>query len=157
MGIMVTTQGPKVVEYNCRFGDPETQVVLPLYDGDVLQLMLFAATGKLSALPVVRSCKGSAAVVVLASAGYPGSYALGKAVSGLEAAASTGARVLHAGTRLQDGVLQTAGGRVFGVVGSGDTLAQALDQAYAGAAEVRFEGCYYRKDIGKKGLAKCSN
>ena len=157
VGIMVTAQGPKVVEYNCRFGDPETQVVLPLYEGDVLQLMLAASTGKLSTLPPVRSCKGSAAVVVLASAGYPGSYASGKAISGLEAAAATGARVLHAGTRLQEGVLQTAGGRVFGVVGSGDSLAKALDQAYAGAAEVRFEGCFYRKDIGKKGLAKCSN
>lgn len=158
VGVMVTAEGPKVVEYNCRFGDPETQVVLPLYDGDVLELFAKAAHGQLAQLPPVRKPKGCAAVVVLASAGYPGSYETGKAVAGIAAAeATTGARVLHAGTRLVGKELQTAGGRVFSVVGSGATLKGALDQAYAGAAQVQFEGCFYRKDIGKKGLAKCSN
>jgi len=157
VGVMVTPQGPKVVEYNCRFGDPETQVVLPLYDGDVLQLLLAASQGAIATLPPPRKPKGSAAVIVLASAGYPGSYEVGKAVHGIEKAESTGAQVLHAGTKRSNGVLQSAGGRVFGVVGSGDTLKAALDQAYAGAGEVSFEGCFYRKDIGKRGLEKCSN
>lgn len=159
VGIMVTAEGPKVVEYNCRFGDPETQVVLPLYDGDVLELFAKAAHGQLAQLPPVRKPKGCAAVVVLASAGYPGSYETGKAViTDIPVVeATTGARVLHAGTRLVGKELQTAGGRVFSVVGSGATLKGALDQAYAGAAQVQFEGCFYRKDIGKKGLAKCSN
>lgn len=157
VGVMVTPQGPKVVEYNCRFGDPETQVVLPLYDGDVLQLLLAASQGAIATLPAPRKPKGSAAVIVLASAGYPGNYEVGKVVHGIEKAEATGAQVLHAGTKRSNGVLQSAGGRVFGVVGSGETLKAALDQAYAGASEVVFEGCFYRKDIGKRGLEKCLN
>lgn len=157
VGVMVTPQGPKVVEYNCRFGDPETQVVLPLYDGDVLQLLLAASQGAIATLPAPRKPKGSAAVIVLASAGYPGNYEVGKVVHGIAEAEATGAQVLHAGTKRSENVLQTAGGRVFGVVGSGETLKAALDQAYAGAGEVVFEGCFYRKDIGKRGLEKCSN
>jgi len=157
VGIMVTSQGPKVVEYNCRFGDPETQVVLPLYAGDVLELFEKAAKGQLASLPALQKPVGCAAVVVLASAGYPGSYASGKTVTGIENAEATGAQVLHAGTRVDNSRLVTSGGRVFGVVGRGTSLKEALDQAYAGAAQVVFDGCFYRKDIGKKGLAKCSN
>lgn len=157
VGIMVTSQGPKVVEYNCRFGDPETQVVLPLYAGDVLDLFYKAAIGRIGELPPVGNKPESAAVVVIASAGYPGSYASGKLVTGLDKAESTGAKVLHAGTKNADKGLVTAGGRVFGVVGKGSSLQAALDQAYAGVAEVQFEGAFHRKDIGKKGLAKCSN
>lgn len=157
VGIMVTKLGPKVVEYNCRFGDPETQVVLPLYAGDVLDLFYKAAVGRIAELPPVGNKPESAAVVVIASAGYPGSYESGKVVTGLEKAESTGAKVLHAGTKISDKGLVTAGGRVFGVVGKGSSLQAALDQAYAGVAEVQFEGAFHRKDIGKKGLAKCSN
>ena len=154
VGIMVTSQGPKVVEYNCRLGDPECQVVLPLYDGDILALFDAAERGTLSSLKTPEAPKGSAAVVVLASGGYPGDYKKGCEVTGLEAAEKTGAHVLHAGTKMENGHLVTAGGRVFGVVGSGETLQYALDQAYAGCAEVKYDGIFYRKDIGKKGLQR---
>ena len=154
VGIMVTPQGPKVVEYNCRLGDPECQVVLPLYDGDVLALFDAAERGVLSSLKAPEAPKGSAAVVVLASGGYPGDYKKGCVVTGLEAAEKTGAHVLHAGTKMENGNLVTAGGRVFGVVGSGDTLRDALNQAYAGCTEVKYDGIFYRKDIGKKGLQR---
>ncbi len=154
VGIMVTAEGPKVVEYNCRLGDPECQVVLPLYDGDVLALFDAAERGSLSSLKVPQSPKGSAAVVVLASEGYPGDYKKGCTVSGIEKAEKLGAHVLHAGTKMEKGKLVTSGGRVFGVVGSGTTLQNALDQAYAGCAEVKFDGVFYRRDIGKKGLRR---
>ena len=157
VGIMVTSQGPKVVEYNCRFGDPETQVVLPLYAGDVLELFLKAAQGKLSTLPGVSMNREHAAVVVMASAGYPGNYETGKTITGISEAQATGAQVLHAGTRLAGSELQTAGGRVFGVVGQGESLKQALNQAYAGVQQIQFDGRFFRTDIGKKGLEKCSN
>jgi phosphoribosylamine--glycine ligase len=154
VGIMVTPQGPKVVEYNCRLGDPECQVVLPLYDGDILALFDAAERGKLASLKAPEAPKGSAAVVVLASEGYPGDYEKGRVVTGIDAAEKTGAHVLHAGTKMENGNLVTAGGRVFGVVGSGETLRDALDQAYAGCAEVKYDGIFYRKDIGKKGLQR---
>lgn len=155
VGIMVTSEGPKVVEYNCRLGDPECQVVLPLYGGDVLELFDAAEKGELAKLVKPEAKAGSAAVVVLAEAGYPGHYEKGKAVTGIEAAKAKGANVLHAGTKLENGKLVTSGGRVFGVTGEGKTLKEALDVAYAGAAEVKFDGVFYRKDIGRKGLAKC--
>jgi phosphoribosylamine--glycine ligase len=154
VGVMVTAQGPKVVEFNCRLGDPETQCVLPLYDGDLADLFLKAATGRITA-SASPAPKGSAAVVVLASGGYPGSYRNGFPILGTtEAEAVPGVQVLHAGTKLKqpDEVLVTAGGRVLGVTGRGATLKEALESAYAGVAEIRFEGMHYRKDIGKKGL-----
>lgn len=157
VGIMVTGQGPalapKVVEFNCRLGDPETQCVLPLYDGDLADLFLKAATGRIaaSASPAPR---GSAAVVVLASGGYPGSYRNGFPITGTtEAEALPGVQVLHAGTKRKDGFLVTAGGRVLGVTGRGASLKEALDIAYMGVSKIRFEGMHFRKDIGKKGLA----
>jgi len=156
VGVMVTAQGPKVVEYNCRFGDPETQVVLPVFDGDVLELLLHASQGSLATYSCPRTPKGSAAVVVMASEGYPGTYPTGRAVTGIEAAEATGAQVLHAGTRLDNGSLVTSGGRVFGVVGTGNSLQEALQVAYAGVTCVHYEGRFFRKDIGKKGLARCS-
>ncbi len=154
VGIMVTSKGPKVVEYNCRLGDPECQIVLPLYDGDVLELFDAAEKGEIAKLGTPKPPKGSAAIIVLASAGYPGSYEKGKVVTGIDAAEAKGVSVLHAGTKMADGKLVTNGGRVFGVVASGATLQDALDTAYAGAAEVKFDGVFYRKDIGKKGLAR---
>lgn len=154
VGIMVTSKGPKVVEYNCRLGDPECQIVLPLYDGDVLELFDAAEKGEIAKLGTPKPPKGSAAIIVLASAGYPGSYEKGKVVTGIDAAEAKGVSVLHAGTKMADGKLVTNGGRVFGVVASGATLQDALNTAYAGAAEVKFDGVFYRKDIGKKGLAR---
>ena len=155
VGIMVTAKGPKVVEYNCRLGDPECQIVLPLYDGDVLALFDAAEKGELAKLGAPKAPKGSSAIVVLASAGYPGSYEKGKVVTGIEEAEKNGAQVLHAGTKMVDGKLVTnGGGRVFGVVGHGETLQAALDIAYEAAEKVQFEGKFYRKDIGKKGLAR---
>jgi phosphoribosylamine--glycine ligase len=155
VGIMVTPKGPKVVEYNCRLGDPEAQVVLPVFDGDFLDLVQHAVEGKLANYPVKVAKQRSAAVVVMASGGYPGAYQSGKVVTGIAEAEATGAQVLHAGTKIDHGNLVTAGGRVFGVVGVGDSLQKALDQAYAGVAKVRYEGSFNRKDIGKKGLARC--
>jgi phosphoribosylamine--glycine ligase len=154
VGVMVTSQGPKVVEFNCRLGDPETQCVLPLYDGDLADLFLKAATGKIAA-SASPAPQGSAAVVVLASGGYPGSYRNGFRIDGTaEAEAVPGVQVLHAGTKIKepDGVLVTAGGRVLGITGRGPTLKDALDAAYAGVSKIRFEGMHFRKDIGKKGL-----
>lgn len=157
VGIMVTKDGPKVVEYNCRLGDPECQVVLPVYDGDVLALFDAAERGELRNFQAAEQPKGAAAVVVMASAGYPGSYAKGKEISGIEEAEALGAAVVHAGTRSQDGKLLTSGGRVLGVVGMGKDLRAALDKAYEGCGKIRFEGAFFRKDIGQKGLSKCKN
>ncbi|MDR2594071.1 MAG: phosphoribosylamine--glycine ligase, partial [Fibromonadaceae bacterium] len=151
IGIMATKQGPKVVEYNCRLGDPETQAVLAVYKGDLLDLFHKAAMGKVKEIAETEP-QGYAAVVVVASKGYPGKYENGKAISGVSEAEKKGAVVLHAGTKLQNGELQTAGGRVFGVVGKSDTLKSALDIAYSSVNEIKFEGVYFRKDIGKKGL-----
>ncbi len=165
VGLMLTGKGPKVVEYNCRLGDPETQCVLPIYDGDLAELFRAAAAGRLDTLPSAAgaihesprrspTATGSAAaVVVLASGGYPGAYKNGLRIEGIEAAETLpGVQVLHAGTRLQDGLPATAGGRVLGVTGRGATLREALDAAYAGVDCIRFEGMHYRKDIGRKGL-----
>ena len=155
VGIMVTKNGPKVVEYNCRLGDPECQVVLPVYDGDVLALFDAAEKGELASFSAPKSPKGSAAIVVMASAGYPGHYEKGKVITGVENAESIGAAVIHAGTKSENGKLFSAGGRVLGVVGTGDDLKNALDKAYAGCERIHFEGAFYRKDIGQKGLARC--
>lgn len=157
VGIMVTSTGPKVVEYNCRLGDPECQIVLPLYEGDVLALFDAAERGKLSEVSAPETPAKSAAIVVLASKGYPGEYEKGKEIKGIENAEKAGAQVLHAGTVLKEGRLLSSGGRVLGVVGIGDTLQAALDQAYAGAQEIHFDGVFYRKDIGQKGLKRCLN
>ncbi|MDR2579723.1 MAG: phosphoribosylamine--glycine ligase [Fibromonadaceae bacterium] len=153
LGIMVTKEGPKLVEYNCRLGDPETQAVLAVYGGDLLDLFYKAAMGKIKELAKINH-QGYAAVVVMASEGYPGEYKSGVSISGISEVEKTSALLLHAGTRIQDYELQTAGGRVFGVVGKGTTLKAALDVAYSGVKKIKFAGAHYRSDIGKKGLAK---
>ena len=162
IGIMAKNGIPKVIEYNCRLGDPETQVILPLYKGDLLELFYNASVGATAAVgadlrvcptdAVVSTDAESAAVVVIASEGYPGKYATGKTITGIEAAEQKGAVVLHAGTKMQNGELQTSGGRVFGIVGKASSLQEALNIAYAGAKKIKFEGKYFRTDIGKKGL-----
>ncbi|GHV14933.1 phosphoribosylamine--glycine ligase [Fibrobacterales bacterium] len=157
VGIMVLEdRTPKVVEYNCRLGDPETQAVLAVYNGDLLELFLSAADGKIGNLAVADNNNKSqnyAAVVVMASKGYPAKYETGKVVLGLENAKKMGAVALHAGTKLNaSGELLTAGGRVFGVVGKGETLKSAIAIAYAGVNEIKFEGAQFRKDIGHRAL-----
>jgi phosphoribosylamine--glycine ligase len=149
-GIMLTKDGPKVIEYNCRFGDPETQVALPLMETDLVEVIQASLSGKLDSLEV--KCYNECAVcVVIASGGYPGSYETGKPIHGLkEADALEGVTVFHAGTRIQDGRVVTSGGRVLGVTGVGETFAQARDRAYAGVSKISFEGMHYRRDIGER-------
>ncbi|MGE5598656.1 MAG: phosphoribosylamine--glycine ligase [Bacteroidota bacterium] len=153
VGLMVTAEGPKVVEYNCRFGDPEAQAVLPLIRDDLAELCLAAAEGSLGGRTVAAHA-GSAVCVVLASGGYPGDYRTGLPIAGLdEAAGLPGVTVFHAGTARRGGDVVTAGGRVLGVVGTGPDLAAARERAYAGASRIEFEGMYYRRDIATRGTA----
>ena len=152
-GLMLTPQGPKVIEYNCRFGDPETQVVLPLLKSDLLRVMLACTEGKLSETPVEFSSE-SAACVILASGGYPEHYEKGKEISGLENGQLPGgeAVVYHAGTTLKEGKLVTSGGRVLGVTATAPDLKAALAKAYAAADNISFEGLHRRSDIGHRAL-----
>ncbi len=151
-GLMLTANGPKVVEFNCRFGDPETQVILPLLDSDPLDLLWRAATRTLAGAEVVISPE-AAACVVLASAGYPRAVKTGEPITGLDEASGV-AQVVHAGTTREGDEVVTNGGRVLGIVGRGGTLAEALEAAYAGADRVQFEGKTLRRDIGHRGLAR---
>ena len=153
-GLMLTPDGPKVIEYNCRFGDPETQVVLPLLDGDLLEIMQATTNGTLAGVPVKWKA-ASAACVVLASGGYPQKYESGKLITGLVNGQlpGGGATVFHAGTKLEDGGLVTAGGRVLGVTAVAETLQAAVKAAYAAAENIHFEGMHMRSDIGARALA----
>ncbi len=149
VGLMLTAQGPKVVEYNARFGDPETQAVLPLLESDLMAIMMAVRNQTLSELEI-RWKDASAACIVLASGGYPGAYESGKVITGLEAAQAAGATVYHAGTRRAGEAIVTAGGRVLGVTALGDTLRQAVDSAYAAARLIHFDGAHMRSDIGSR-------
>ena len=150
-GLMLTKDGPKVIEYNCRFGDPETQVVLPLLDTDLLTIMRAVEEERLSEVDV-RFKGGAACCVILASGGYPEAYEKGKAIDlgGADALADTW--VFHSGTAAKDGQLVTSGGRVLGVTATGDTLKTAIDRAYDAARRVHFDGMFMRSDIGKRAL-----
>ncbi len=150
-GLMMTPKGPKVIEYNCRFGDPETQVVLPLLKSDLLTIMQSTVNGTLADTPVEFS-DGAACCVILASGGYPVSYKSGYPMTGLEEAAKT-ARLYHAGTKLSDGQLVTSGGRVIGVTAVADTLNQAITDAYQAAENIHFTDRHMRRDIGQRALA----
>ena len=156
-GLMVVDGDPYVIEYNCRFGDPETQVVLPLMEGDLLKAMVATAKGELASVPVsVKS--GSAACVVMASGGYPVKYESGKEIAGLDANGQLdGAIIYHAGTKHADGKYLTAGGRVLGVTALGSDLNSALDGAYAAVERIAFEKAHYRHDIGRKAGGKYGN
>lgn len=147
-GLMLTPNGPKVIEYNCRFGDPETQVVLPLLESDLLSIMQHIANGTLADAEVKFSNK-AACCVIMASEGYPGKYETGYEIT-LPADSS---RIFVAGAKIKDGKLVTGGGRVLGVTEVADTLAEAVDKAYETVKTVSFANAYYRKDIGKKALA----
>ncbi len=144
-GMILTPRGPKVLEFNVRFGDPEAQAVLPLLGGDLAGLFMAAALGERLPEPVVLP--GASAVVVVASGGYPGSFAKGLPVHGLEAV--NGAIVFHSGTEMKDGRIVTAGGRVLGLAATGKDLGEALEKSYAAVRAVSFDGMVYRKDIGR--------
>jgi phosphoribosylamine-glycine ligase len=150
-GLMMTQAGLKVLEFNCRFGDPETQVILPLLETDLVDVVEAALDGQLDRM-TLKWKSGSAATVVAASEGYPGSYPKGREISGLDGvAALKDVVVFHAGTQQgEDDRLFTGGGRVLAVTGSGDNLAQALNHAYAGLEKIDFRGMYFRRDIGAK-------
>ena len=148
-GLMITPNGPKVIEYNCRFGDPETQVVLPLLKSDLLTVMQATTNGTLAETEVEFS-DGAACCVVMASNGYPTAYDKGFAITMSDDAA---AHTYVAGAKLNDGKLLTSGGRVLGVTATADTLADAIRGAYRRVEEVKFENAYYRRDIGQKALA----
>ena len=151
-GLMLTKDGPKVVEYNARFGDPETQVVLPLLETDLVDIIEAVYEGKLDELDIKWSDK-ACACVVMASGGYPEKYETGKPISGLDENGQVeGAYVYHAGTKLEGDTFLTAGGRVLGVTATGDDLKSALDSAYKAVEKISFEKAHYRKDIGKKAL-----
>jgi phosphoribosylamine--glycine ligase len=156
VGVMITDSGPKVVEYNCRFGDPETQAVLPLVDCDWYEVFRACATGTLADVKW-RVRKQSCAAVVLASQGYPGKYDKGKKIEGISSAerARDNVDVYHAGTALDnEGNLVTSGGRVLAVSAWADSLRDAIDLAYDRVGKIRFDGKMCRKDIGAKGLAR---
>ena len=152
-GLMLTPKGPMVIEYNCRFGDPETQVVLPLLESDLLTIMQAVAEEKLDQVEV-RFSRGAACCVVLASGGYPQKYEVGFEIHGLdERGELPHAQVFHAGTKLEeDGKLVTSGGRVLGVTAVSDSLLCAVKEAYAAASSISFPNLHMRADIGKKGL-----
>lgn len=149
VGLMLTKQGPKVLEFNCRLGDPETQAIAARMDFDLAEVLADAAVGKLEPAKL-RWKRGASACVVLASGGYPGKFETGKEIKGLaEAGQMPDVKVLHAGTRRQGNAVITSGGRVLGVTATGDSLAAALHKAYQAAAMIHFDGMHYRKDIGQ--------
>lgn len=153
-GLMMTARGPMVLEFNARFGDPETQAVLPRLQSDLVGAMEAAIDGKLDQI-TLQWDKRPSVCVVAASAGYPGSYGTGKTITGLEEAArSEDVEIFHSGTALQDGGLVTAGGRVLAATALADTLQQACDRAYAALGKVHFDGIYYRRDIAHRALNK---
>lgn len=150
-GLMITPKGPKVIEYNCRFGDPETQVVLPRLKTDIVDIFEAIDSETLSDLDVEWS-DDACACVIMASGGYPKSYPKGIEITGLTNGQLDGVTVYHAGTKLQDNELVTSGGRVLGVTALGDTLENALKKSYDAVGKIHFEGAHYRRDIGKRAL-----
>jgi len=152
VGLMMTARGPQVLEFNARFGDPETQAILLRLESDLVEALEACIDGTLDKINF-RWSPGAAACVVASSAGYPGSYKTGLPMTGLdEAARVPGVEVFHSGSALRDGQLVTAGGRVLGVTAAAASLKEALDRAYQALAEIHFEGMYYRRDIGHRAL-----
>ncbi|MBD1912686.1 MULTISPECIES: phosphoribosylamine--glycine ligase [unclassified Leptolyngbya] len=150
-GLMITPNGdPKVIEFNCRFGDPETQVVLPLLETPLHELFLACVEQRLAEFPPLQWNPGAAACVVIAAKGYPGSYPKGDPITGIAEAEATGAVVFHAGTRLDGETVLTDGGRVLGVTATGESFEKAIAQAYAALEPIHFDGAYYRRDIGHR-------
>ena len=154
VGLMITKLGPKVVEYNCRLGDPEAQVVLPLIESDVFDLFYSCATGTVSKYQL-KLKDSSAVVIAIASKGYPDEYEAGKEIFGLNEAKNE-ATVFHAGTKKEGNKILTSGGRVLGITAVGGGLQATIDKAYRAVKKITFEGAYFRNDIGKKGLKHLS-
>ena len=153
-GLMVSSEGdPKVLEYNCRFGDPETQAVLPLLETPLDQLLLACVEKRLAALPPLQWNPGTAVCVVAASQGYPGAYEKGKVITGIDQAEASGATVFHAGTQLKGDRLLTDGGRVLGVTAVGQDFQAAIKTVYEAAEQLQFDGIYYRRDIGHRAMS----
>ncbi len=153
-GLMITPNGPKVIEYNCRFGDPETQVVLPLLDTDLVDIFEAVYDGRLADISI-KWKNESCACVVMASGGYPKSYPKGLEMHGLDDKGQTeGVFVYHAGTKYADGKFFTNGGRVIGVTATGETLQKALDKSYSAVKKISFEGAHYRTDIGHRAVTR---
>ena len=150
-GLMLTDAGPRVLEFNCRFGDPETQALLPRLDGDLLEALAAAAHGDLSGVEL-EAAPTAAVAVVLAAGGYPDDPESGIPIGGVEVAGATGALVFHAGTALRHGQLVSAGGRVLNVVGTGDTVSDAREQAYAAVEQIDFPGAQFRNDIAERAV-----
>jgi phosphoribosylamine---glycine ligase len=150
IGLMITEDGPKVVEYNCRFGDPECQVILPSLNNDLLELIIATADQNLDEI-TVQTDNDFRCCVVMASTGYPVQYEKGKKINGIESVDKE-ALIFHAGTITQNGELLTNGGRVLNVVGRGSSLEKAIDHAYENVHRIHFENAYYRNDIGAKGI-----
>ncbi|TLM97671.1 MAG: phosphoribosylamine--glycine ligase, partial [Actinobacteria bacterium] len=153
-GFVLTAQGPKVLEYNARFGDPETQVLLPRLETDLAEVLLGIAKGERNAAEQLDWMSDSFVSVVMASGGYPGDYETGKRITGIEQAEQIpGVIVYHAGTKLDgDGNLVTSGGRVLNVTAFAPTMAEAIDKAYQAVERISFDGAFYRHDIGRKAL-----
>jgi phosphoribosylamine--glycine ligase len=145
-GLMITAEGPRVLEFNCRFGDPETQAILPRLKSDLLPLLEATIDGELDRATIEWD-KRPAVTVVMASGGYPGKYETGKTISGLESAASEDVQIFHAGTRRENGKVITNGGRVLAVTALGETVAAARTRAYQAVSKIDFENCHYRRDI----------
>jgi phosphoribosylamine--glycine ligase len=153
LGLMITRQGPKLIEYNVRFGDPETQAVLPLLDSDLAAVFLSAVNGELNPALVKWKAQTTSVCVVAASAGYPGKYQNDKTITGMETVKES--TVFHAGTRLAaEGKLLTSGGRVLNLVHLGANIKEAIEGAYRDITKLSFEGIYYRKDIGRRELER---
>ena len=153
-GLMLTEEGPKVVEFNARFGDPECQILLPLIQNDLLDILEAACDGQLDHIQIANAPR-ACVCVVMAAEGYPESYPKGMAISGLESlAGETEQVVFHAGTELRDGQLVTNGGRVLGVTALGDTIHDAVANAYKAVDAIHFDGAYYRRDIAHKALSR---
>jgi phosphoribosylamine--glycine ligase len=153
-GLMLTAEGPKLVEYNCRFGDPECQVLMMRLESDLGEYLHACATSSLGALPPPKFADDTALTVVMAANGYPGAPEKGGAIGGIEAAEATGARVFHAGTALADGRLVASGGRVLNVTARAPTLAEAQVRAYEAVDEIDFPTGFCRRDIGWRELAR---
>jgi phosphoribosylamine---glycine ligase len=153
-GLMLTPQGVKLIEYNCRFGDPECQVLMLRFEGDLAELMLAVAENRLATLPAPRFSEGTSLTVVMAAQGYPGTMKQGGAITGIESAEAAGAHVFHAGTALADGQLVAKGGRVINVTARGANVRQAQQRAYAAIAAITFPDGFCRRDIGWREVAR---
>lgn len=152
-GLIITDEGPKVIEFNCRFGDPETQAILPLVETDLVEALMYAREGKLHELKWQESSR-AAVCVVMASAGYPGSYEKGKPISGLDRDFGPNTIIFHAGTTLENSSIVTNGGRILGVTSIADTVESAMKLSYQAVRKITFDGAYFRKDIGGKAIKR---